>query len=190
MDKYNGKEITLHGELVKKPREPVTFELEAFASDDFVADLQIELYESGLTLAGIEVNYTDFPDLPKGIGKYMICYAFELLNTQLEFEGKTYRFNEDTEIDLEAKISEPHDGPIEEYPLIKYYEQFGFELVKENGELVWDASGPKMISTIRKVRSFCNTERPTKRTRTSFGTNKIKSIKRLCMDIRFLNSIK
>ena len=166
---YNGKEITLHGKIVKNPREPVTFELEALAGDNFVAGLQIELYQNGLTLAGIEVNYDDFPDLPKGIGKYILCYAIESLNF-INFEEKTFTFDENTEIDLEAKISEPHNGPIEEYPLIKYYERFGFELKKENGEIQFDASGPKMTSTIGKVRAYCNNERPKKRS--SFGNRK------------------
>ena len=181
---YNGAEIQLRADPPTKINNLLEFEMSAFFVKDneehTVGYITMMIFPDGVHVDAIEMYYDDFENLPKGIGKYMMCYAFESL-----VAGGF--ITDQTEVSLEAEIGQrPFDGPLNEHPLILYYEQYGFELIEED-----DAWMPKMETTVFKIRSFCNKkttkrkldseteQHSSKRSRVSFG-NKLNS------DIRYL----
>ena len=190
--RYRGAEVQLRAEPPKKDSYGLlVFELESFIETDSgeiqLGSIDIGIFDDGITIEGIGMNYEEYPDIPKGIGKYMLCYAME----SLLLGGLV---TDNTEVSLDVEIGQrQYTGPIQTHPLVLYYERYGFELI-ENEDLNWM---PHMKTTVRTIRTFCNKkefkrktepelEPSPKRSRVSFGHRTVHAIDK---EIRFLKTL-
>jgi len=152
----------------------MVFELEAFIETNSeeiqLGSVDIGIFDEYITIEGIGINYEEYPDIPKGIGKYILCYAIESL-----LSGGLVK--EETEVSLDVELGQrEYTGPINEHPLVMYYEKYGFELI-QNEDTDWM---PHMKTNVKSILSFCNKKElkrktepeisSTKRSRVSFGS--------------------